>query len=119
MYYQFDRYWPRVAAIVTGTLLLALLTSLSVSEAQNQGRQVTLRQQLTVGLKAVTKPDLAFVDKVVKAVEMGVLPRKLVDSTFLWARDRAARKSYTRRLRPMVYFQPGLILRAKRLGVKL
>ncbi len=91
----------------------------SSSTAAQQGRQVTLREQLTVGLKARSKADKAFINTVVKAVEQGRLPRKLVDTTFLWARQRAAKRSYVRRLRPMVYFQPGLTQRAKRLGVKL
>jgi len=131
-FYQSDRYqivhrWLRFLGRAHIALLLISLTSMvPVSVAQQpidtsptQGRQVSLRQQLTVGLKAVTKRDLAFLEKVIDAVEQGILPRKIVDSTFLWARSRAARKSYTRRLRPMVYFQPGLTLRAKRLGVKL
>ena len=78
-----------------------------------------MRQQLTVGLKAFTKADFAFIDLVVLAVEQRKLPRKLVDSTFLWARQKAARTLVHASLRPMVYFEPGLILRAKRLGVKL
>lgn len=84
-----------------------------------QGRQVTLQQQLTVGLKAFTKSDKDFIDTVVLAVEQGRLPRKLVDSTFLWARERSTRRSYSRQFRPMVYFQPGLTFRARRLGVNL
>jgi len=107
-------------------LLIVLVTRGSTSVAQQpnnigpaQGRQITLRRQLTTGLRAFTKADFVFIEKVVKAVELGRLPRKLVDSTFLWSRSRAARKSYSRRLRPMVYFQPGLTLRAKRIGVIL
>ena len=84
-----------------------------------EGRQITLRQQLTTGLRAFTKADFVFIDKVVLAVEQGRLPRKMVDSTFLWARDRAARRSYQRRLRPMVYFAPGLTLRAKQINITL
>ena len=114
---------PRFGAFL---LFLFLATFVSDSVAQltsnigaAQGRQITLRQQLTVGLKVFTKADKAFIEKVILAVEQGKLPRKLVDSTFLWARGRAGRRSYTRRLRPMVFFQPGLTLRAKRLGIKL
>ena len=81
------------------------------------GRQITLRDQLRVGLKAMTKADFAFIDLVVLRVEQGKLPRKLVDSTFLWARKRVrdhAPGSY--RQRPMVYFQPALVLRATEAG---
>ena len=111
--------------ILTTALLLGVsLTSDSIAQqasstAAQQGRQVTLQVQLTAGLKARSKADKAFINSVVQAVEQGRLPRKLVDTTFLWARQRAEKKSYRRRLRPMVYFQPGLTQRAKRLGVKL
>jgi hypothetical protein len=43
----------------------------------------------------------------------------LVDSTFLWARERANRKSYSRSLRPMVYFKPALLARAKMMRITL
>ena len=85
----------------------------------NQGRRVDLRDQLIAGLRAFTPADRLFIDKVVTAVGQGQLPRRVVDGTFLWARDRAARRSSMRRLRPMVYFQPALTARARRFGVVL
>lgn len=85
----------------------------------SQGRQITLKTQLTVGLKAYTKADRLFINKVITLVNQGRLKRNLVDSTFLWARKRAVEKSKSRSLRPMVYFRPGLISQAKRVGVKL
>ncbi|NOZ39767.1 MAG: hypothetical protein GXP24_06025 [Planctomycetes bacterium] len=116
----------RIPVIPVALSLMFLATFAAVSAAQQssnigpaQGRQVTLRKQLTIGLKVFTQADKVFIDKVVTAVEQGRLPRKLVDSTFLWARGRAKRRSYARYLRPMVYFQPGLTLRAKRIGVRL
>ena len=81
--------------------------------------QVTLRDQLRIGLKAVTKADFAFIDGVVQAVDAHRLPRSLVESTFFWARKRAAAKGTTRALRPMVYFRPALTLRAKALGIHI
>ena len=83
------------------------------------GRQVSLRDQLRVGLKAVTKADFAFIDLVVLRVEQGTLPRKLVDSTFLWARNRYKSRPTNHRLRPIVYFQPALVLQTKKIGVPL
>jgi hypothetical protein len=87
--------------------------------AARQGRQVKLRDQLRVGLKvsSKTKGDLKFIDKVVDLVEKGKLSRRLVETTFLWARKRAKSRSGRRQLRPIVYFRPVLTLRAKRLGV--
>lgn len=82
-------------------------------------RQVSLERQLTSGLKAFTKADFALIEQVVDLVEQGKLSRRLVDSTFLWARERAARHGGPRRLRPMVYFRPALTFRAKAAGVVL
>lgn len=84
-----------------------------------QGRQITLRDQLRVGLKAVTKGDFAFIDLVVLRVNQGVLSRSLVDGTFLWARRKVETQRPEYRKRPMVYFQPGLVMRAKAAGVIL
>lgn len=113
--------WAAVATVVM--LLLAQIPDSVAQQAGNigaaQGRQVDLRQQLTVGLKAFTAADRLFINRVVLAVQQGRLPRKLVDTTFLWARERAVRRSYSRQFRPMVYFQPGLTIRARALGVAL
>ena len=113
------------------TLLLPILTLANLlphrqgavgqqpSGTSAQGRQLSLADQLRVGLKVKTKADQGLIAAVVKAVEEGRLPRALVDSTFLWARERAQRRSKRRELRPIVYFQPALVLRAKKLGLKL
>ncbi|WP_148074874.1 hypothetical protein [Bythopirellula goksoeyrii] len=109
------------------TLMVALLCfcilptngQQSIGPDTQQGRQLSLKQQLTLGLKAVTPSDKEFIDLVVLRVEQGKLPRSLVDSTFLWARQRADAKSYSRSLRPMVYFKPGLIARTKKLHIEL
>ncbi len=87
--------------------------------ADRSGRQISLRDQLRVGLKAVTKADFAFIDVVVQKVEDGTLPRKVVDSTFLWSRRRVQTQATNYRKRPMVYFQPALVLRARAIGVVL
>ena len=91
----------------------------SITPNTSQGRRVDLRDQLVAGLRAFTPADRSFINKVVAAVGQGKLPRRVVDGTFLWARDRAARRSSMRRLRPMVYFRPALAARAKRFGVVL
>lgn len=84
------------------------------SEAQqvvtgNGSTVPTLKEQLNTGLLARTPSERAFVDRVVAKVNAGVLPRRLVDSTFLWARNQ---QPY-----PMPYFERALKLRAKRLGI--
>ncbi|MBX3433814.1 MAG: hypothetical protein KF847_10875 [Pirellulales bacterium] len=109
-------------ALLAGTRLAALqpVTPATVGRTTGEnGRQVQLRDQLRVGLKATTQADIEFINLVVLRVEQGVLPRKLVDSTFLWARNRYITRPGSHRLRPMVYFQPALTLRAKQLGIQL
>ncbi|MCC6491933.1 MAG: hypothetical protein IT424_02810 [Pirellulales bacterium] len=88
-------------------------------QTDRDGRQVSLYDQLRVGLKAYTKADLAFIELVVQKVEQGKLPRKMVDGTFLWARNRYKDKPGAHRLRPIVYFQPALTAQAKKIGVAL
>ena len=123
-------HFPRMLRRTCGGLLLLAVFGVGLSlvptvaqqpppDTPSQGRKISLRDQLVAGLRATTKGDFAFIDQVVILVEQGKLPRRMVDGTFLWARQRAARHSWLRRLRPMVYFRPALTLRAKRIGVKL
>jgi len=119
------RLWVALLGLVVGAAgMLSLGTRPvvgqgSVEPTQNQGRRLSLAEQLRYGLRVSVKSDKQFIDHVVALVQQGKLPKKLVDSTFLWARQRSARKSRSRELRPMVYFKPALVLRAKRIGVKL
>ena len=83
------------------------------------GRQVSLHDMLRVGLKAKTEADFAYIEEVVKLVDEGKLPRDMVDSSFLYARYRYRTHPTSHRLRPMVYFQPSLTARAKKIGVIL
>lgn len=116
-----------IAKLLQAFGLLLLSFSTTVAHAQQspagadtvEGRQLPLKEQLTLGLKATTKEDKEFINNVVLKVEQGAIPRPLVDSTFLWARERANRKSASRSLRPIVYFKPGLIARAKMLHLSL
>jgi hypothetical protein len=73
---------------------------------------ITLRQALEKGLKARRKSEFAFIALVVKKVEAGELPTKLVERTFLWARDQ--HQPY-----PMPYFERALQLQARKLRVDL
>jgi hypothetical protein len=109
-----------VAAVLFGASLPAQQPAVRPSDGRNRdGRQITLRDQLRTGLKAVAPADFVFIDLVVLRVNQGVLPRNLVDSTFLWARRRVQSTHPRYRQRPMVYFQPALAIRARKLGVSL
>ena len=81
------------------------------------GRQVSLYDMLRVGLKAKTEADFEYIAEVVKLVNEGKLPRDMVDSSFLYARYRYKTHPGSFKLRPMVYFQPSLSARAKKIGV--
>jgi hypothetical protein len=109
-----------VAAVLFGASLPAQQPAVRPSDPRNtNGRQITLRDQLRTGLKAVLPADFVFIDLVVLRVNQGVLPRALVDTTFLWARRRVQSTHPKYRQRPMVYFQPALVLRARKLGISL
>jgi hypothetical protein len=104
---------------IAASSALVVVAQEGTGAAATEGRKLPLKEQLTLGLKATTKADKEFINLVVQKVEQGTLPRPLVDSTFLWARERANRKSPSRSLRPMVYFRPALAARAKMIHLTL
>jgi hypothetical protein len=73
---------------------------------------ISLEDQLKTGLKARRPEETEFIDEVARLVNTGRLPRKLVDSTFMWALRR--RTSY-----PFPAFERALRLQADQLGVDL
>lgn len=73
---------------------------------------ISLEDQLKTGLKARRPEETEFIAEVARLVDTGRLPRKLVDSTFMWAMRR--RQTY-----PFPAFERALRLQADRLGVGL
>jgi hypothetical protein len=73
---------------------------------------ISLEDQLKTGLRARRPEETEFVEEVVRLVNTGKLPRKLVDSTFIWAVRR--RTNY-----PFPAFERALRLQADQLGVDL
>lgn len=71
---------------------------------------ISLEDQLNTGLKTRRPEETEFVEEVARLVNEGKLPRKLVDSTFMWAVRR--RQTY-----PFPAFERALRLQADRLGV--
>jgi hypothetical protein len=80
---------------------------------------ISLRDRLIAGLQARLKSEIAFCEKVALEVELGHLPLRMVDETFLWARQRAAPPRNGLQYRPIIYFQPGIRARAARIKVAL
>ena len=120
--------WACLLAAVAGLIVTTAVsaqqpvkqTPIQASDkSDSEGRQVSLFDQLRVGLKAKTADDIAFLQLVVQKVNAGVLPRKMVDATFLWARNRYKLRPTNHRLRPIVYFKPALQAQAKKIGVAL
>ena len=75
------------------------------------GKTAGLKDRLERGLKARRPSEFQFIGRVVKLVEVGRLPIRLVNDTFFWARSR--------RSHPFQYFEAALRLRAKRLGIEI
>lgn len=117
-------FWIAPAALAISVTSASAISPTSIGRPgvrvqTGAGRQLSLRDQLLYGLSVATKQDREFVDRVVALVHVGVLPRNLVDSTFLWARQNAALRGGTAAVRPMIYFRPALEMRARRLGIHM
>lgn len=108
-----------IAAIVASAGAQQPVPATPTTRVLRPDEKLTLYDQLRIGLKAATKADMEFIDRVVLRVNEGVLPRKLVDAVFLWARNRYKTRPAESRLRPIVYFQPALEAQAKKLGVTI
>jgi len=97
-------------------LVLALAavpgTHARADEPVGGGQVISLEDQLNTGLKTRRPEETEFVEGVARLVNEGKLPRKLVDSTFIWAVRR--RQTY-----PFPAFERALRLQADRLGVDL
>jgi hypothetical protein len=80
---------------------------------------VSLRDRLVVGLQARLRSEVEFVERVAAKVRNGHLPQRVVDETFIWARNRASLGRTGSRRRPIIFFQPAMTARARHLRVDL
>jgi hypothetical protein len=76
------------------------------------GSVADLAERLKTGLRVKAPVDVAFCDRVAKAVREGRLPEQVVDSTYSWALARG--KKY-----PFPAFEHVITLQAAKLGVSL
>jgi hypothetical protein len=67
--------------------------------------------KMKAALRTATPEEDGFLKRVSKLVENDVLPRSLVETTFLWARKKPDHK--------FQYFKRGLIARAKQQGIQM
>ena len=102
-----------VFLIVPAALLVCGLATAASPPPVDGGGVVglTLKTQLEKGLRVRRPVEFAYVDQIIKLVEEGKLPRRLVTTTFVWAQ----RKEWRR----LQYFQFALQVRARGLPVKL
>jgi hypothetical protein len=96
-----------LAVAVTPAWSLAL----AASPANSPGGP-DLKVTLEKGLKARRPVEFEFVKLIVSKVDDGSIPRSMVNSTFLWARNN--KQPY-----PFPSFQQALKVRAKKIGVDL
>ena len=90
----------------------AHLTEVGVGRSPITQQLPTLKEELSFGLKARRPAELAFIDRVVTLVRNSRLPLVMVKSTFAWSRRQDS-------VFPFPYFENGLRLRAKRIGIKI
>jgi hypothetical protein len=92
--------------------LLAVSMLLLISRAQYAHAEEELTaEMMKVALHTATPQEHGFIQYVLDKVDEGVLPMRLVQSTFLWAKKKPTNKFF--------YFKRGLILRAAKEGIKL
>jgi hypothetical protein len=95
-----------------GVCLIVVLALLVIASARRAAANEHLTaDQMRVALRTASIEEDGFIDRVLAAVDKGVLPESLVQSTFLWARKKT---KYRFR-----YFKYGLILRAADQGVTI
>ncbi len=105
----------------TGLLLLVtlLVAPGRAATGQNGSKELTYQDRLVFGLQARRPSEKEFIAAVVDTVNRGELPRKLVDRTFFWARQRSVQQGGRKPHRPIIYFQPSLTIQAEKLGIRI
>lgn len=105
--------------IALGVIALALAPPAGPPPRADEARstdggaeEISLEDQLKTGLKARRPEEIEFIEDVVRAVNSGQLPRKVVESTYVWAVRR-------RQTWPYPAFERALRIRADLLGVSL
>lgn len=107
------RRWFRSLLVACGWLLPVFFCG---RRAAAGPEQANLNETLRYVLKARRPQEFAFVDLVTLKVKQGQLPIEMVLSMMKWAVERAREKNSNI---PFPYFQEGLRVRAKEIGVDL
>ncbi len=111
-------YLPRMtiktlaSAILTACLCVASTAAAPAAEPPVPRESTSLAERLKAGLKARLPQEFEYADRVAALVEEGVLPVKLVDTAFAWARKKGV--PY-----PFPYFRRVLEIQASLIGIKI
>lgn len=106
------RVCPVFLIVPTALLVCGLATAAAPPPVDGGGvTGLNLQTQLEKGLRVRRPVEFAYIDQIIKLVEGGKLPRRLVTTTFLWAQKKSWRR--------LQYFQFALQVRARGLPVKL
>lgn len=98
----------KIAAVVVAVAVFSI--SLSVCSRSEAGTALDVKM-MKAALRTVDLEDGGFLERVSKLVVNDVLPRDMVESTFLWARKKPRYK--------FQYFKRALTVRAAEIGVRL
>ena len=106
----------RAWMLIAGGGLVGWASGLHAQLTFGVNRTPSLKTRLETGLKARRPQEFAFIALVVDLVELGVLPRRIVDISFIWARSRANERGVDY---PMPYFQFAVTTLARRAKIRL
>lgn len=98
----------RTSLATTVSLLAFLILWAAASQAAAQALDA---EKIKAALRTARPEEDGFVDRVLRLVQQGKLPAKLVYTTFVWARSKPRLK--------FQYFKRAMILRAARFGIRL
>lgn len=104
--------WFCLLAVMGVIAAIGLPPTVSGKESPVSPGGLTLRQTLEKGLKARRPSEFAFIARVTRKVDDGILPQKMVERTFLWARKH-------HQPFPMPYFEQALQIQADKLNIDL
>ena len=93
-----------------GILLLLFAVAFFAALPSEAGTALNV-DMMKAALRTAAPEEDGFIERVSKLVVQDVLPREMVETTFLWARKKSEHK--------FQYFKRGLTVRAAKIGVQL
>jgi len=110
-----DRCQAQIVGVETGSILGAGAASQTEGPEDSQAVRaqfIEFERQLNAMLKTRRDEEKQFVGLVVNQIRLGLIPSKLVSTSFEWVRNKRPTTKY-----PFVYFERVLRLQAGRLGL--